>query len=93
MDFIYQCRFVPYQLVAANIILTLLLFIPQILLNFQAYSNFNRITIHEFEVQKLSDKINYFDEVLTMSAWMNAATGNLIWEQRYREFEPTQFCY
>ncbi|QSJ18295.1 two-component sensor histidine kinase [Nostoc sp. UHCC 0702] len=88
MHFIYKFRFFPYQLVTANILLTLLLFITQILLNYQAYSNFNRITTHEFQVQKLSDKITYFDEILTMSARMNAATGNLIWEQRYRQFEP-----
>ncbi|MEE9554610.1 MAG: ATP-binding protein [candidate division Zixibacteria bacterium] len=32
--------------------------------------------------------IVHLDEVLTMSAQMAAATGDLKWEERYREFEP-----
>ncbi|HLB03201.1 MAG TPA: diguanylate cyclase, partial [Nitrospiria bacterium] len=39
-------------------------------------------------VQDLRGVITYLDEVLTMSAWMAAATGDLRWEQRYRSFEP-----
>jgi diguanylate cyclase (GGDEF)-like protein len=33
-------------------------------------------------------EIVHFDEVLTMSARMAAASGNLEWEARYRRFEP-----
>ncbi|MBN3872652.1 sensor histidine kinase [Nostoc sp. JL33] len=84
----YKLRFLPSQIVTVTVLLTLLLFIPQIWLNWQAYYHFNRITKNEFQLQKLSDKIIYFDEVLTMSARMNAVTGNLTWEQRYRQFEP-----
>ncbi len=84
----YRLKLFPSQVVAVTVALTLLLFIPQIWLNWQAYCNFNSITKNEFHLQILSDKITYFDEVLTMSARMNAATGNFIWEQRYREFEP-----
>jgi signal transduction histidine kinase len=77
----------PSQLVTVTVLLTLLLFIPQIYLNCQGYYNFNNLTTNEFRLQKLSDEIIYFDEVLTMSARMNAATGNPMWEQRYRQFE------
>lgn len=42
----------------------------------------------EFQLQQLSGEIIHLDEVLTMSARMTAATGNLKWEQRYRTFEP-----
>ncbi|MBG1268922.1 sensor histidine kinase [Nostoc sp. WHI] len=84
----YKLRFLPSQIVAITVLLTLLLFIPQILLNWQAYYHFNSITKNEFQLQKLSDEIIYFDEVLTMSARINAVTGNLTWEQRYRQFEP-----
>ncbi|MEH2417875.1 sensor histidine kinase [Nostoc sp.] len=84
----YKLRFLPSQIVTVTVLLTLLLFIPQIWLNWQAYYHFNRITKNEFQLQKLSDKIIYFDEVLTMSARMNAVTGDLTWEQRYRQFEP-----
>lgn len=84
----YKLRLVSSQLVTLTVLLTLLLFIPQIWLNWQAYYNFNSITKNEFKLQRLSDEITYLDEVLTMSARMNAATGNSIWEQRYRKFEP-----
>lgn len=76
------------QVVAITVALTIALFVPQIWLNWQAYCNFNSITKNEFKLQILSDKIIYFDEVLTMSASMNAATGNSVWEQRYRQSEP-----
>lgn len=83
-----KLRFVPSQIVTVTVLLTLLLFIPQIWLNWQAYYNFNNITKYEFKLQRLSDEITYLDEVLTMSARMNAATGKFIWEERYRQFEP-----
>ena len=37
---------------------------------------------------ELSGSIVHLDEVLTMSARMAAATGDLKWEARYRSFEP-----
>ncbi|MGJ5627836.1 sensor histidine kinase [Nostoc sp. CALU 1950] len=88
MHLSYKLRFVSSQLVTVTVLLTLLLFIPQIWLNWQAYHSFNSITKYEFKLQTLSDEITYLDEVLTMSARMNAATGNVFWEQRYRQFEP-----
>jgi signal transduction histidine kinase len=87
MRLLSKLKFVPSQLVAVTVALTLLLFIPQTWMNWQAYYSFDNITEHEFKLQKLSDKITYLDEVLTMSARMNAATGNFAWEQRYRQFE------
>ncbi|WP_414514679.1 sensor histidine kinase [Nostoc sp. PCC 9305] len=84
----YKLRFASSQLITVTVLLTLLLFIPQVWLNLEAYYNFNSITKNEFKLQILSDEIAYLDEVLTMSARMNAATGNTIWEQRYRQFEP-----
>ncbi|MDZ8054002.1 MAG: sensor histidine kinase [Aulosira sp. ZfuVER01] len=78
----------PSQVVTTTVVLTLFLFIPQTWIAWQAYQNFNSIIKNELRLQTLSDTITYFDEVLTMSARMNAATGNYIWEQRYRVFEP-----
>jgi signal transduction histidine kinase len=83
-----QLKFTPSQLVRITVLLTLLLFIPQVWLNYQSFYNFNNITKQEFQLQRLSDEITYLDEVLTMSARMNAATGSIIWEKRYRQFEP-----
>ncbi len=88
MHLFYKLKFTPSQLVSVTVLLTLLLFLPQVWLNWQAYYNFNSMNKQEFKLQKLSDQITYFDEVLTMSAKMNAATGNVMWEKRYRQFEP-----
>lgn len=43
---------------------------------------------HDLRLTELRGLIMQLDEVLTMSARMAAATGNLDWEQRYRKFEP-----
>nr|WP_290224493.1 methyl-accepting chemotaxis protein [Trichocoleus desertorum] len=40
-------------------------------------------------VQELSDSMIYLDEVLTMSARLAATTGDVRWEKRHRQFEPT----
>ena len=39
-------------------------------------------------IEELRGVIVHLDEVLTMSARMAAATGDLRWEERYRRFEP-----
>ena len=39
-------------------------------------------------MEELRGQILFFDEVLTMSARMSAATGDPQWEARYRRFEP-----
>ena len=42
----------------------------------------------DLRVEELRGVILHLDEVLTMSARMAAATGDLRWEARYRQFEP-----
>lgn len=42
----------------------------------------------ELRLQELRGTILHLDEVLTMSARMAAATGDLGWEERYHQFEP-----
>ncbi|MCJ8281599.1 MAG: ATP-binding protein [Rivularia sp. ALOHA_DT_140] len=78
----------PSRTIKATAVLTVLLFVPQIILTYQAYKKFENITTIELKLQSLSDEIIYLDEVLTMSSRMNAATGNRMWEKRYRQFEP-----
>lgn len=51
-------------------------------------NSFRSVVTTEFQIQSLSGKIIYLDEVLTMSARMAASTGDLQWEQRYKQFEP-----
>lgn len=78
----------PIRLVLIAIALTLLLFVPTGWSAWQAYFTFQNEVLPAFQLQKQIDKIIYLDELLTMSARMNAATGNTRWEQRYRLFEP-----
>ncbi|MCM1984928.1 methyl-accepting chemotaxis protein [Lyngbya confervoides] len=54
----------------------------------QLYRGFQTTIDREFTLQRLSDKIVYYDEVLTMSARMAASTADPKWEQRYWENEP-----
>ena len=42
----------------------------------------------ELQIRSLAGRIIQLDEVLTMSARMNAASGDLKWEERYRHFDP-----
>lgn len=41
-----------------------------------------------FSIHELESQITHMDEVLTMSARMAAATGDLAWEQGYHRYEP-----
>ena len=41
-----------------------------------------------FRIEQLRGEIIHFDEVLTMSARMAGATGDLRWDKRYHRFEP-----
>jgi methyl-accepting chemotaxis protein PixJ len=54
----------------------------------QLYQGFQSTVGTEIKLLKLSEKIVYLDEVLTMSARMSASTGDPQWEKRYREQEP-----
>ena len=53
-----------------------------------SYHGFKTLKDREFRLQELAGSIRHLDEVLTMSARMAAATGDLQWEDRYRDFEP-----
>ncbi|MBW4655306.1 MAG: PAS domain S-box protein [Kaiparowitsia implicata GSE-PSE-MK54-09C] len=78
----------PITTVAVAIILTLSLFLPLGWSAWSAYQTFNRVIVNDFRLQYLVGSIIHLDEVLTMSARMNAATGDTRWEDRYSQFEP-----
>jgi C4-dicarboxylate-specific signal transduction histidine kinase len=68
--------------------------ITTIVFAFVAFSlrdtNHRFVEIHTdgMRIQWLAGEIMHLDEVLTMSARMAAATGDMQWESRYRSFEP-----
>lgn len=78
----------PVATVVVAITLTLSMFLPLGWSAWNAYQTFNRVIINDFRLQYLVGSIIHLDEVLTMSARMNAATGDTRWELRYNEFEP-----
>jgi signal transduction histidine kinase/CheY-like chemotaxis protein len=54
---------------------------------YDSYRQYATTAQHIFRVQELRGRIVHLDEILTMSARMAVATGDLKWEQRYRRFE------
>ncbi|WP_310424468.1 methyl-accepting chemotaxis protein [Chamaesiphon sp. VAR_48_metabat_135_sub] len=49
------------------------------------YNSFQSTVTKQFELQKLSSQLVYNDEYFTMSARMLVSTGDLQWENRYRQ--------
>ena len=54
----------------------------------RTYFSFNDAITRQFTLQDLSNQVIYLDEVLTMSARMASASGDLAWEERYLEYVP-----
>src|SRR5919199_989899 len=78
----------PIETISIAIILTMLLFMALGWSAWNAYKNFNRIIVSEFRLQSVIGTSIQLDEVLTMSARLNAANGDTKWESRYLQFEP-----
>ena len=60
-------------------------------LGWSSYRSFRSVRVErqrDVRMEELSGTVIHLDEVLTMSARMAAATGDLQWERRYRQFEP-----
>jgi methyl-accepting chemotaxis protein len=83
----HQISQVRYLLLVPVVITTiLLLFFINSSWNF--YNDLEEVENRDLEIQRLMGRIVYLDEVLTMSARMASATGNLQWERRYQTYEP-----
>jgi signal transduction histidine kinase len=83
-----QRQWSPLTIVALASVLTIVItawLVHQIWRSYQDHESTQR---HSFHIDDLNDKIVFFDEVLTMSANMAAATGDPHWEKRYRQVEP-----
>ena len=85
------------QSLSNNFLMPLLTLAVAISLTFVAIGSFNTTRISQgfkqgiktdFQLQQLSGEIVHLNEVLTMSARMAAATGDLSWENRYIAYEP-----
>ena len=78
----------PLSILAIGVAPTLMLFALVSWMVWGIYRTSQAIAIHELRLQELRGQIVHLDEVLTMSARMAASTGNLVWEKRYRSYEP-----
>ena len=81
-------RHVPYQVLVVGIVVSLLLFAGVGKHMWDSYQDLRAAQDRDMRLQQLTGTITYLDEVLTMSARMNAATGDTSWEARYRRYEP-----
>ncbi len=78
----------PIKVFTFALVLTITLFAGLSWLVFSSYKEFETTKTQDFRLQELNGIITHLDEVLTMSARMAVATGDLQWEERYRSFEP-----
>ena len=78
----------PIWFVAAGCLVTVSLLLGLAWSAWSSYRALDASIRRSFEIQELRGRIVYLDEVLTMSARMAAATGDLSWEKRYNEHLP-----
>ncbi len=58
------------------------------------YNGFQSTVTKQFELQKTSDDLLYYDEYFTMSAKMLVTTGDFQWEKRYKKgVEPNDLLF
>ena len=86
-DAITAIRF-PIRLLTVVCLLTIMAFAWFGWIIFDARRDAKMFTDRLSRIEELRGVIVHLDEVLTMSARMAAATGDLQWEERYRRFEP-----
>lgn len=78
----------PVTFLTVVFVLTL---VAQIWFGWNAWSSYHTAKTdmeYQLKIGNLRHTIIHLDEVLTMSARMAAATGDLHWEKRYHSFEP-----
>jgi len=78
----------PIRSLVTSLTITLLLFVTLGWHLWTSYRSIQKTLVEDFNIQRLSGVVVHLDEVLTMSARMVAATGDLGWETRYRLYEP-----
>jgi len=79
----------PVVFLAVAVLANCLLLVWFIWGSYDSYQRNEAETRRNSRIEELHGQIIHLDEVLTMSARMAAATGDLRWEKRYRRFEPT----
>jgi methyl-accepting chemotaxis protein PixJ len=78
----------PIETIGVSLLLSIILFGFSGLNIWNTYKGFRETIVKNFNLQKLSDRTTYLDEVLTMSVYMGTSSGNLEWVKRYQTYEP-----
>ncbi len=78
----------PRPAFIATAVLTLVMFAALVVHSFDSKDVSREIQTKSVQIEKLCGQIIHYDEVLTMSADMYAATGRETWKARYNEFVP-----
>ena len=78
----------PARLLTGALAISVLLTVGLVWSAYRSYRAFDTAHQHSLRIKELQGVMIHLDEVLTMSARMAAATGDLAWERRYRQFEP-----
>ncbi len=76
----------PFRLLVATMTFTVIVLLAMVWSAFDSYQNTSNLQPSDLRVEELRGQIIHLDEVLTLSAQMAAATGDLRWEERYRRF-------
>jgi len=84
---IHQSR-KPLRFVAAGWLVTMATLLGLAWNAWNSYAAFEAATRRNFLIQELRGQIVYLDELLTMSARMAAATGDLDWQERHSQHLP-----
>jgi diguanylate cyclase (GGDEF)-like protein/PAS domain S-box-containing protein len=80
-------RIFPSTWLAASMVLAMALLIAFSLFVWNRYAHYRLLQNRSSTTQRFSAEFIYYDEVLTMSAKMAAASGDPSWEQRYLIFD------
>src|ERR1051325_5514685 len=78
----------PVKLLTGALAFSGMLLVWLVWSGYEAYLKVETAQRRDLRIEEWRGTIVHLDEVLTMSARMAAATGDLSWEQRYRHFEP-----
>ncbi len=78
----------PLKVLSVAFTLTFLLFAILGWFSWNSYKELKYSQVQALDILELKGVILQYDEVLTMSAKMASVTGDLYWEDRYKNFEP-----
>ena len=82
-------RYLSPMLILSSVLFVQLTFIIIMIFSVDRSEEKVRLNLQrQVRLERLQGDILHLDEVLTMSARMTAASGDLQWEERYRKYEP-----